>query len=101
MLVDYSQRDGLFEGAIKTFDGKHPCSMCQRIGAAKKSDAGQKPDEKVAVSGLQLKECPMSRPIETAAPFFREIEAFAPPGMVVFGMDCSVRPPVPPPRGLV
>jgi hypothetical protein len=24
MLVDYSQRDGLVEGAIKTFDGKHP-----------------------------------------------------------------------------
>ena len=101
MLVDYSQRDGLVEGAIKTFDGKHPCPMCQQIGAAKKREAGERPNDKVAVSGLQLKECVTSLPINAAEPFFCEIEVFSPPGMVAFGMDFSVRPPVPPPRGWV
>jgi hypothetical protein len=31
MLSSYSQEAGLEEGLRKTFDGQHPCSLCERI----------------------------------------------------------------------
>lgn len=36
MIWEYSQRDGsLVAGAKKTFDGEHPCRMCESIKEAK------------------------------------------------------------------
>lgn len=31
MLTSYSQESGFGEGLRKTFDGQHPCSLCERI----------------------------------------------------------------------
>ena len=31
MLTSYSQESGFGEGLKKTFDGQHPCSLCERI----------------------------------------------------------------------
>ena len=31
MITSYSQESGLGEGLRKTFDGQHPCSLCERI----------------------------------------------------------------------
>ena len=31
MLTSYSQESGFSEGLRKTFDGHHPCSLCERI----------------------------------------------------------------------
>lgn len=31
MLVQYSQENGFFQGAEKTFSGEHPCSMCHQV----------------------------------------------------------------------
>lgn len=39
MLVSYTQKDGVVEGARKTFDGEHPCSLCEVI--SKSRDAEQ------------------------------------------------------------
>ena len=31
MITTYSQESGFGEGLRKTFDGQHPCSLCERI----------------------------------------------------------------------
>ncbi len=31
MLTSYSQESGFGEGLKKTFDGQHPCGLCERI----------------------------------------------------------------------
>ena len=38
MLADNLQTASLSEALSKTFDGKHPCQMCNEISAAKKSE---------------------------------------------------------------
>jgi len=38
MLADNLQRESLSGALARTFDGKHPCSMCNEIAAAKKSE---------------------------------------------------------------
>jgi hypothetical protein len=42
MVVDYSSRYGLTEGISRTFDGKHPCSMCETITQTRKDDTSSK-----------------------------------------------------------
>ena len=38
MLADNLQTTSFSEALVKTFDGKHPCQMCNEISAAKKSE---------------------------------------------------------------
>ena len=35
MLSSYSQEAGLEEGLRKTFDGQHPCNLCERIAQSR------------------------------------------------------------------
>ena len=37
MVISYSQEGTLTEAIVKTFDGKHPCSLCNQIAQAQKS----------------------------------------------------------------
>jgi len=39
MITTYSQEDGLKEGLRKTFDGNHPCGLCERIAQARPDTA--------------------------------------------------------------
>ena len=38
MLADNLQTHSFSEALVKTFDGNHPCNMCHKISAAKKSE---------------------------------------------------------------
>jgi len=38
MVVGYSQDAPLKEALVKTFDGKHPCSLCKEIAKGKQSE---------------------------------------------------------------
>jgi len=38
MMVSYSQDAPLTEALAKTFDGKHPCSLCKQIAKGKQSE---------------------------------------------------------------
>jgi hypothetical protein len=38
MLADNLRTDSLSQALTKTFDGKHPCTMCHEISAGKKSE---------------------------------------------------------------
>jgi len=35
MITSYSQKGGLKEGLRKTFDGHHPCGLCERIAQSR------------------------------------------------------------------
>jgi len=48
MLINYSREVSFAEAVTKTFDGKHPCRLCQKIETGKQG-------EKKASSTLTLK----------------------------------------------
>ena len=39
MAVAYSERYGLTEGLTRTFDGKNPCGLCEKITEARQESA--------------------------------------------------------------
>lgn len=43
MLRDYSQDRSVAEAVIDTFDGEHPCAMCQKIKSCRAEEEKQKP----------------------------------------------------------
>ena len=38
MLITYSQQSGIVEGVAQTFDGKHPCTLCNAVKAGSEKD---------------------------------------------------------------
>jgi hypothetical protein len=43
MIKSYSAEKGLVQGIEETFDGEHPCAMCQKIAKSKKHTDEQVP----------------------------------------------------------
>ena len=41
MVIDYSKTEGVEAGITKTFDGKHPCSLCLSIAQSKEKEGKQ------------------------------------------------------------
>jgi len=52
MLVKYSESEGVEEGISKTFDGKHPCSLCLSI--AKNKQAEKRQSSQLAAAKIYL-----------------------------------------------
>lgn len=100
MLVDYSAEHGLLEGARQTFDGEHPCCMCESIAKGKKQESERKPDS-LTSSALVLKEAPPAKAV--ALPPVRVLELPAPSLAAELPAPLSPGegPPVPPPRFVV
>jgi hypothetical protein len=88
MVKDFSRTDSITQAVGKTFDGKHPCTMCKKIASARTSEEKApltvKIDKKAEVflksTGTELP-LPVSRPyIFGSAPFVSIPEQyFAPP----------------------
>ncbi|MBB5351814.1 hypothetical protein HNR46_002053 [Haloferula luteola] len=97
MLVDYSAQDGFFEGARKTFDGAHPCAMCQSIAKGRQSEQGTELPSS-AKRDLALKEVTLPQRILLHRPMVRtpETREFTVPSLA--GDLWSASPPSPPPR---
>ena len=38
MLMSYSRHGAIMEAVTKTFDGRHPCSLCKQVEGAKRSE---------------------------------------------------------------
>lgn len=51
MLVGYSQSDGLIQAVAKTFDGQHPCPLCEAVEEGSRNTGGKD----AAKGGLSLK----------------------------------------------
>jgi len=41
MVIDFSKTEGVEAGITKTFDGKHPCSLCLSIAQNKEKEGKQ------------------------------------------------------------
>ena len=93
MLTSYSQESGFGEGLKKTFDGQHPCSLCERI-------AQTRPDSTPAtLSALSALPADFLWVLETVTGRIsnsREISHFA-STMYLMGAD-RASPILPPPR---
>jgi hypothetical protein len=92
MVVNYSQDAPLKEALVKTFDGKHPCSLCKEIAKGKQSEK----KSESAPAGKKLEFLYSAAAFVFAAPSY---------GWQTFWPDVSMcslthSPPVPPPRQL-
>lgn len=91
MLIDHSRESSLVEAVEKTFDGKHPCSLCVTIETGEKEQQKQQasqpvPDIKAVVSATLTIRTPESVPVEYAVVSAAWAPHFA-------------APQTPPPRG--
>jgi hypothetical protein len=55
MVIEYSRDASLTSALSKTFDGKHPCTLCVKIDESKK----QEPKPAPALTDKQDKSCPL------------------------------------------
>ena len=91
MVNDFARGASLTQAVEKTFDGKHPCSLCKKIAKAKSSETSEertpstlKADKKagdfVSVTGPELP-LPSVRPMVFGPPPFVSMPErfFAPP----------------------
>ncbi len=79
------------EAVVKTFDGKHPCSLCKAI------DAGRKSEQKKEFTGQTCKlEFP---PAADNSIFIASLHFPTVPQSDAFRAARPLRPPTPPPRG--
>jgi hypothetical protein len=90
MIVEYSRTDSLTVAVEKTFDGRHPCGLCQQIASFSKKE--QKRQALVAASKLEFVDLTPTAPIvpKRARPAFATIDCFSPARWE--------QPPVRPPR---
>jgi hypothetical protein len=88
MLLTYSQSATIEEGIAKTFDGRHPCSLCKSIQKSRQ----KKPAPQVLVKKLALL-CALSDAFICAARGFWKLPLFD-----LFSEPCFPRPLLQPPR---
>jgi len=98
MAVDYSRAYGVAHGLSRTFDGAHPCPLCQEVKQGRQAEQKQMPKE------IDLK--------------FAKVELLSPEGVSVADVlrpaaqaewfsapfrlaSRIVAPPTPPPRSLL
>jgi hypothetical protein len=90
MAVSYSQNSTLKEALLKTFDGKHPCTLCKVVQQGK--SAQKKQDAQSEIAKLDLFLDARTATIFCLVPVTFQLDASAFP---VFRNDS---PPIPPPR---
>ena len=97
MLHDYSQRNGSIAAAVEqTFDGQHPCALCQEIQVAKAKERKETPTAPSAQDDARVKAL-LAHSVLPA--FVRTTEDVSFP-RAVFAANASRAepPPTPPPR---
>lgn len=102
MLVSYTQERGLKRGVIETFDGKHPCGLCEKAAEIREQEQPQDPsgkrlpEQRLRISWVEM--IPASGPLVMPASVGREISA----PLIAFAADDSGigadAPDSPPPR---
>ena len=90
MVITYSQEGTLTQAFVKTFDGKHPCSLCNQIAQAQKSQ--KKSDRHFEVKKLEF--ISAAQLITFAGPIRFQVQSVGNSS----APQLSETPPVPPPR---
>jgi len=96
MLVEYSRHDSLLTAVSKTFDGKHPCSLCLKVRAgirqSQQAERRALSSEPERISELVWD----VRPV--AAPPMPDLSVFSSGERSLFYNSFLHSPPKPPPR---
>ena len=97
MLHDYTQQTGSIAVAVEqTFDGQHPCELCQQIQVAKAKERKEAPTAPTTKDDVKIKALVAD---SVLCPFVRTTEkVFFPRAVSVSGPRRSEQPPTPPPR---
>jgi hypothetical protein len=90
MVITYSQDSTLTQALEKTFDGKHPCSLCNHIAQAQKSQ--KKSERNFEVKKLEF--ISAAQPIAFTGPSHFQLQSVGNSSAPQF----ALAPPVPPPR---
>jgi hypothetical protein len=90
MLVQYSRGASLASAVEQTFDGKHPCALCEKIARGRHDE--KKPDARVVSDKLKFCYQPAASPLLSPGNFWQMHPGDA------FSPALSDQPLVPPPR---
>jgi hypothetical protein len=90
MVITYSQEGTLTQALAKTFDGKHPCSLCNQIAQAQKSQ--KKSDRHFDIKKLEF--ISAAQVIASYAPNHFQVQTAANSS----APQLCETPPLPPPR---
>jgi len=92
MVISYSEDATLTEALVKTFDGRHPCSLCKHI--AKNKQTEKKPEFRPEWRKLEFSYSPVAF-VFRAPSHFWEMQL---PNLAADLLNSA--PPAPPPRTL-
>jgi hypothetical protein len=98
MLASNVQTDSLAVAVEKTFDGDHPCPMCQKISAARAEERREQQASAAAAPARVLADL-MCLPVRAAIPAVSWQMAFHRPAELRPPADRADPPPTPPPCG--
>ncbi|HLH52506.1 MAG TPA: hypothetical protein VKY92_02730 [Verrucomicrobiae bacterium] len=90
MVISYSQQAPLTEALNQTFDGKHPCSLCNKIAEAKRTQ--HKSERQFEAKKLECVDLRRANPVALASWYF------SPRSGNIEARFVAEPPPVPPPR---
>lgn len=99
MIVDYSSEKGVVAGVSDTFNGEHPCELCESIAKAKKNDTeNPKSPSKAEGRSFELKIFPPATLADLTEPSYDlyQPDPFLSPKDVK--LRFLPRPETPPPR---
>src|SRR5881227_3295678 len=90
MVATYSRDASLTEAIVKTFDGKHPCKLCQHISKSKQAE--KKTDSTLDLKKFEFPYAPVSFVFNAPSAFWETRDPY-------HSDHCLTHaPPVPPPR---
>jgi hypothetical protein len=95
MLINYSRDASLTEAVTQTFDGEHPCKLCNAIKQGRAEEKKQEQRQPKSVSKLDV------GLVWQAAPFIFESERERIAGLDSLAFSRSDGPPKPRPRGIL
>jgi hypothetical protein len=91
MLINYSHSGSVASAFEKTFDGRHPCPLCNAIRKGEQQQGGKKQDYQAG--GKIDMDC-----MKPARSFIPPMRDFSWPAFLAGGSGFAPEPVVPPPR---
>lgn len=98
MLVTYSAEKGVVTGVKETFDGEHPCAMCELIAEVQEKQSEEPDSPALPFGKFSLKELLVARGVDIAPMPERDVELGWLPAAGFYCSSFARGPNPPPPR---
>jgi hypothetical protein len=93
MVISYSEHSTLTEALVKTFDGRHPCSLCKRIAQSNQTE--KKPEYSNELQKFEFSYAPVAFVFRAPSLYWNM------PRRDFAAESLNFTPPSPPPRILL